>query len=345
MTRRLVQFGLCLATLTLVGCNTTNEQTSISADAVFVDCDMKPAFEHVAVSKDEETGVETKVRTEIMASSTGMPSLFYSANADVNTDGSPYSYHPEDPRANAGLALNNLGNAYKRLWLNDVDVTCAVRADGCYARVMAVYAEAKGLGFDPRAPTRFLASSVLGTKDGRPCILAEGPYKGYFVSPVAYPWDYGHEVSGDVCDPARYPNALQLNGNVLPSGQGWSSQGHLTDGFDLVVARNRSNGEIAFGFNADRGPAGSIGEVSVAMAAELKRRSFSVDLRGYEAIKRLAVAQVDYLVFPVHDVRRANKGQPFDQQFVNTYGAAVFAQWGGQQRLDLCHPLAGQPAS
>ena len=64
------------------------------------ECAMGSDFEHIGDK-----------RTTIYSSQTGVAALYFRSNLDVNTDGSPRSYHPDDPWATKRLAYNNMANA------------------------------------------------------------------------------------------------------------------------------------------------------------------------------------------------------------------------------------------
>jgi hypothetical protein len=114
-------------------------------------------------------------------------------------------------------------------------------------------------------------------------------------------------------------------------------EGVVTDTTDLVVARDRETGEIAFGLNGDRGPASKIGEGSIAFTAALSKTELS-GTETYAEIKKLARPDVDYLIFPTHDVRKMVGGR-FSQADIDRLGSEIFQKWGGESRLLACGAL------
>ncbi|MBB4219228.1 hypothetical protein FHT79_006459 [Rhizobium sp. BK212] len=272
----------------------------------------------------------------IYKATTGIPSIFYRADMDVNTDGGPRSYHPDDPRGKT-KALNNIVNAISGIYSSYGGkwIGCKPKSGDCFDKYVSVFEEARDARYSASAGTRWVMTDGmipwkydLAQKRKMPCIVTEGKYKGYFVSQTAYTLRVG-----DKCDPARYLDSVAINANVLPQGTHWESEGVLTDGFDLVVVVGKDD-RTAFGVNGDRGPATSIGEVSVAMAAEIN----AVELSGnetYQQVKELALDEVSYLIFPNIDIKRL-KGPSFTQEDVDEIGEQVFQNWGGLERLRRC---------
>jgi hypothetical protein len=279
--------------------------------------------------------------TTIYGASDGVASLYYRANMDVNTDGAARSYHPSDPRGQT-LAFNNIANAITKIFdAAGNDITCEPRRGPCFTLFIETFEAARDADYNPNAHPRVETRGIIPwrqTPDFQwqtPCTIGSGPNAGFFVSQTALLADPGREP----CDQERYLDSFRFNANVLPGRAAWSSQGSRTDAGDLVVARERSSGRISFAVNGDTGPADQIGEGSVALVASLR----DVRLRGDEAsreIRGLALADVDYVIFPRDDIRRiVGEGKPFTQQDVDREGRALFERWGGVERLDGCTAL------
>jgi hypothetical protein len=254
---------------------------------------------------------------------------------DVNTDGSSRSYHPDDPRGER-LAFNNMGNAISRIFnASGQDITCSPRSGACFTRFITTFEAARDSGYAPNRPRVETAGMIpwrLDTSTGRrvPCTIADGPFKGYFVSQTSLSVD----PNKGPCDQGRYLDSLAFNAVVLPRAVNWASQGTPTDDGDLVAVRDVESGRMAFAINGDRGPAKGIGEGTIRLAAALK----GVDLRGdepFEEIKRLVLRDVQYVTFPRNDIRR-DAGPAFTQADIDRVGADLFERWGGKARLDEC---------
>jgi hypothetical protein len=280
--------------------------------------------------------------TAILASTSGEEALFFSADLDVNTDGAARSYHPDDPRGRT-LALNNMGNAITRIFdAEGHDITCSPRRGACFGTFMETFDAARDAGYDPRGHPRFETTGIipwrLDPALGRevPCTIASGPFAGYFVSQTALLAD----ASADVCDQARYLDALAINAIVLPRGAAWRSQGTMTDGGDLAALLDAETGLLAFALVGDRGPADAIGEGSVALAAALGGVTVADDATFAE-IKALKRPRVATLIFPTRDVPRLT-GRRFTQADIDRLGTEALAAFGGRERLEAC-ALAGPP--
>jgi hypothetical protein len=204
---------------------------------------------------------------------------------------------------------------------------------------MDTFEAARDANYAPTGVPRIETSGIIPWKENpsfgwpTPCTISSGPNAGYFVSQTAVVVD----SSKDVCDQSRYLDSLTVNVNVLPLGAKWRSQGVITDTTDLVVARDRETGEIAFGLNGDRGPANKIGEGSIAFTAALSKAHLS-GTETYAEIKKLARPEVDYLIFPTHDVRKI-LGDRFSQADIDLLGFEIFQKWGGETRLLACAAL------
>lgn len=299
----------------------------LQGNAQAVECGMDFRYEHV-----DARG------TNIYQAPEGIPSLFYRADMDVNTDGTPRSYHPQDPWGNEGLALNNIANALTGAYDEFLGPSryCKPRQGECYESYVNTFIAARDAGYRPDAPWVTTYSIIPwrydeAVKRAVPCTIQSGPYAGYFVSQTAYPYD----ASLGLCDQGRYIDSMAINTAVLPGETHWESQGVATDGFDLVVAFDGER--AAFGINGDRGPSDKIGEVSVRMALDILN-IVSRPLRNYQDVKGLALEDVVYLTFPTRDYRRENPGV-LTQAQINEWGEAVFGEWGGVPRLQACMEL------
>lgn len=132
-------------------------------------------------------------------------------------------------------------------------------------------------------------------------------------------------------DPDRYVDSEQVAYVVLPlrtlarmaAAEGAAAQ-RLRLG-DLAFVRNRKNGRSAFAIFADVGPAGKIGEGSIALAEALQLPS-SPRHGG-------ASDGVQVVVFPGSGDHR-----PKPQADIDREGRAAFERWGGTARLDACFP-------
>lgn len=276
--------------------------------------------------------------TKIYASQASVPSLYYRANMDVNTDGSPRSYRPDDPLGEH-QAFNNIANAISDIYdRSGRRVTCSPRRGTCFARFIEIFEASRDAGYNPSGHPRFTTDDMIPWKMDAalgykvPCVIGQGPFKGNFVSQTSISVD----PRKPVCDQARYLDSFSFNAVVLPKQVNWASMGVKTDDGDLVVVRDRASGRLAFAINGDRGPVNGIGEGTIALTAQLHGRTLRGD-EPYQEIKRLVVPDVDYVTFPADDIRRkVGAGQGFTQSDIDRFGKEVFDKWGGAARLDAC---------
>lgn len=297
-----------------------------------VSCDMDPAYVHKGANS----------KTSIFSAKSGIPSLYYRSNMDVNTDGAARSYHPDDPRAKT-IAYNNMGNAITKAWdKSGHPIACdggdaRKRSGICFEEFIIAFEGARANNYNPEKFPKVETGSIipwaidnqLGWKV--PCQIQEGPDKGYFVSQTSL-WLKG----GPICDQNTYVDSMTINAVVYPGGIRWSSRGVFTDKGDLVVTKNRATGVIAFALHGDSGPKDKIGEGSIALTSALSGQRLSPNA-SYSEIKRLAVNDVDYLIFPANDVEKfyRSKGGT-TQDGIDEYGKDIFETWGGVTRLKAC---------
>jgi hypothetical protein len=275
----------------------------------------------------------------IYASSTGVAALYYRAKLDVNTDGASRSYHPDDPKGES-LALNNIANAITRIYnAKGKNIDCSPRQNACYVRYIKTFEAARDAKYNPVGHPRIKTDSIipwqldptLGRK--APCRISSGPNKGYFVSETALSVD----PDKDDCDQGKYLDSLIFKAVVIPGSVHWKAQGTTIGIGDLVVVRDMTSGTIFYAINGDSGPATSIGEGSVALAAALGGKTLTGH-ENYHEIKALARSDVQYLTFPKDDIRRV-VGMKFTQADIDTAGADLFRRWGGVERLKACESL------
>jgi hypothetical protein len=285
-----------------------------------------------------------KKHTNIYSSSIKVRSLYYAAAMAVNTDGTPRSYHPEDPRAEKRLAFNNIANAINQLYdAEGKRVTCGDKPEDrrgdCFETFITSFEDARDSAYNPSG------HAVIKTKDmipwrhdgtlGRdvPCLNTVAPFVGYFISQTSISVD----PTKDTCDQSRYLDSLKYKAVVLPQMVDWRAGGVKTDDGDLVVVRDVASGLIAFAINGDRGPPNGIGEGTIALTSYLS----GIAIKGtetYDEIKKLHRSRVQYVTFPADDIRPKTSGK-FTQDDIDREGARLFKEWGGVERLDACSKL------
>jgi Fungal chitosanase of glycosyl hydrolase group 75 len=155
-----------------------------------------------------------------------------------------------------------------------------------------------------------------GKPSGNPIIQTNSdPAPGFYVSTTSL-----QDSSMDRADPRRYVNAEAINFFVLPRRFGLGTK--LGD-FGVIIRPDESDYDYAM--YADVGPAGQIGEASIAVASSLGIPS---------SPKTGGVSHgVIYIVFP-----GSKEGWPLSQAQIDQYGASLFGKWGGLDRAKDCFP-------
>src|SRR6266511_1560327 len=104
---------------------------------------------------------------------------------------------------------------------------------------------------------------IITDRAGNPVVQSpRDPAPGFYVSPTSL-----QDPTRAVADPRRYVDASTIPYVVLPRLV--RDRGRVRLG-DFVAVRNRANGKIAYAIYADGGPAGKIGEGSIALAKALR---------------------------------------------------------------------------
>jgi hypothetical protein len=194
----------------------------------------------------------------------------------------------------------------------------AVDADGA---PMAYHPENTGLDDLSNARDgRRWVGIVIDDSTGEPCLQGpDDPAPGYYVSPTSLE----DETFQNECDPRRYVDATRIPYVVLPRIAVRRGNARLGD---VAAVVNRANGRQALAIFADQGPAGKIGEGSIALAVQL---GIDPDPRVGGVESRV----VDYVVFPA-----SGDGKPLASDEIERRAAELFAAWGGLEHLDALLP-------
>ena len=152
------------------------------------------------------------------------------------------------------------------------------------------------------------------TIDNKPYVQkSTDPYPGYYVSMTSL-----EDTEKEVTDPSRYVNAEVIPYIVLP--QKVKQAGGAALG-DFAVVLNRANGKLAFAQFADEGPAGKLGEGSIALAKLL-----DIDASPKNGG---APENIVYLLFP-----GSGNGKKRSLEEINAEGEKLLTNWGGKQLLE-----------
>jgi hypothetical protein len=154
---------------------------------------------------------------------------------------------------------------------------------------------------------------VITDDAGKPVIQGlNDPAPGYYVSGTSL-----EDRSKNKFDPARYVNAEIVPYIVLPERLYTKANVKLGD-FAAVI--NKKNGKIAYAIFADIGPAGKLGEGSIALANNLEIYSNPKDGGADE--------DIIYLIFP-----GSGNGEHRDLEEIHSIGPKLLKDWGGEDLL------------
>ena len=238
----------------------------------------------------------------------GSKAIAFASQMQVNTDGAPGSYHPDD------TGITHICNGIS------VGSACAWKAS-----CLPEFKQAKAEHF--RGPTKICFFAMATDANGLPIIQGNAdPKPGYFVSTTAL-----HQPGEKV----RTPQA-QLDSNTVPFAVipgTWQTSGKPGPRLgDFGVAYRRSNGKSAFFVIGDTGPKNKLGEGSVALHQALGNDPFMLRFGVRRARKGIGERDVVYLLFP----KTAQPGEKLDTASIDQLAGAQLQAFGGIERLKEC---------
>ncbi|HZP75581.1 MAG TPA: hypothetical protein VFB45_05510 [Pseudolabrys sp.] len=301
----------------------------------------------------------------------------------VDADGSPRSYHPEDPHGRGRCTIKPSGAVY------DISGVCAL--DEFASGGIKVFRDGKKLGgtdlvrqwgtlwslirdhqvassdlnaiaarVKPKHDYYMFHAGALSavfkrdivppTKAGYPCTY--GPralFPGYFISATTlnnlHAQQYPQDVAPSECHAERYVDPEKVPFFVLPGG----SIGNVRIG-DVVIAATFIGGEqrLVYGIVGDAGPAQGFGEGSIAFIQELLGKGGEPVMNG-AAVNALDIghnANISVALLILGGTKPLFAGEYTHEQ-LERVGRAEFARWGGAdpvRRLKACMAqLQGSP--
>lgn len=190
--------------------------------------------------------------------------IVFKTKIQVNTDGTPISYHPYDLHGET-KAINTIGNAIAVRKKGSSKNLCLDK--NTYKEAVNVFAAYRDSNFET-IPEGYeitwknvLAAERVGGID-KPCILKTGPYAGYFGSLTSL--RNGLTTNKGACDCNDQVNPLEVPGLVLAGGNNTVREFGARVG-DLVIAYNPANDSLVYAIVNDQGPAHNLGEGSVLL--------------------------------------------------------------------------------
>lgn len=200
--------------------------------------------------------------------------ILFQTDLRVNTDGSPLSYHPQDPKGDKNLALNNICNAII-VKKNDVQGNLCVTR-GRFSEAIGVFEKWRDSGYKTVPAgytitwnTERMQILVPRNENGikLPCVFKTGDYQGYFGSYTALTNGLTEEDKGE-CDVNNQINPLTVPALVLLGGQNIVKDYGAKVG-DLVIVYNPQTRNIVSAIVGDTGPENNLGEGSIFLNMKL----------------------------------------------------------------------------
>lgn len=256
----------------------------------------------------QQTFVHAEIGSVNVFRDAGSGAIAFASQMQVNTDGAPDSYHPDD------IGITHICNGVS------VGPNCTWKA-ACLPEFRQAKAE-KFLG-----PTKICFFAMATDAHGVPVIQGSAdPKPGYFVSTTAL-----HQPGANV----RTPHA-QLDSNSVPFAVipgTWQKSGQPGPRLgDVGVAWRRSTGKLAYFVVGDTGPKNKLGEGSVALHQALGNDPFVMRYGVRRARQGIGGRDVVYVLFP----QSAQAGQTFDAPSIERMAADRFQAFGGVERLKEC---------
>ena len=175
----------------------------------------------------------------------------------------------------------------------------------------------KNAGYPP-APGR-KPWGIVTDAAGNPVIQGKNdPFPGYYVSPTSL-----GDASRPRSDPRRYVDSTQIPYIALPKAMATRLSAKLGDFATVINSKNR---RISHAIFADIGPAGKLGEGSIALAQALGHNPFVVG-----KVRSGISSGVIYIVFP-----GSGNDKPRTVAEINSEGEKLFKSWGGMTRVKAC---------
>src|SRR4026208_2369585 len=238
--------------------------------------------------------------------------ILFQTNLRVNTDGSPLSYHPQDPRGRT-KALNNICNGISVRRVNSNANLCFT----AFGEAIRVFEKFRDSNFQT-VPPRFritwknvLATLQENSKDV-PCVFKSGEFKGYFGSLTALRNEL--TTGRGECDVNDQVNPMTVPALVLAGGQNPMRDFGAKVG-DLLIAFNPRTQLFTAAIIGDTGPADNLGEGSVAM--NMKLLGATTPPTNKQETFQLSIENTKVLIAVIPGSRLFNVAKPYTAENID----------------------------
>lgn len=257
---------------------------------------------------NESTFEHAEIGSVKILRDTSTGAIAFASQMQVNTDGAPDSYHPDD------IGITHICNGVS------VGPNCTWKAE-----CMPEFRIAKAEGF--RGPQKICFFGMATDADGLPIIQGEtDPNPGYFVSTTAL-----RQPNEESRSPRAYLDSNTVPFAVIP--RNWQPGGNPSPKLgDFGVAYRRSTGKLAYFVVGDIGPRNKLGEGSVALHQALGNDPFMMRYGKRRAYRGIGGRDVAYVLFP----GSARPGEHLDTASIESAAAPLLDAFGGEARIKSC---------
>lgn len=237
--------------------------------------------------------------------------VFFKTKLQVNTDGSPKSYHPDDIGGNE-KAINVIGNGVA-VYKNGSSNNLFLDGTQNYKLAKQIFTEYQNLNYE-KFPVGYNVhwKSVLYNDNSsgkdKPCIIKVGKYAGYYGSTTSL--KNGVTEKLEDCGCTNQINSLEVNGFVIPLGDNVLKKDSIDKG-DLVVVYNSIRNKIIYAIVYDFGPPSKLGEGSVMLNMNLLGKT-EEPLNSNETYKYATTNDIHIVILP--NSRNYSVEKPFTNE-------------------------------
>jgi hypothetical protein len=240
--------------------------------------------------------------------------ILFQTKLRVNTDGSPLSYHPQDPRGKE-KALNNICNAIvvkKGTSDKNLCFTAFSEAISVFEKFRDSNYQAVPQGY--RITWENVLSTIKENGKNVPCVFKTGAYEGYFGSLTALKNDLTDKGQ---CEVDNQVNPLTVPALVLVGGQNVVKDFGARVG-DLLVAYNPKTQLISSAIIGDTGPRDNLGEGSVFLNMKLRGTTTPPTNKAETFKLSIEDAQVLVAIIPASRLFQVAGNKPYTAENINS---------------------------